>query len=51
MLTYTTECGFPCLCENCRNVAGVNLLAKRKRDPELQEDKNITSSGTSSLIK
>ena len=33
MRNFMTTCYFPCLCEHCRTVVQVNLLAKQKRCP------------------
>jgi Zn finger protein HypA/HybF involved in hydrogenase expression len=33
MRNSTTTCFFPCLCENCRSVVQVNLLAKAVKCP------------------
>jgi len=34
MRNFMTTCYFPCLCEHCRTVVQVNLLAKQKRCPQ-----------------
>src|SRR5438034_3606118 len=34
MANHGTTCFFPCLCEGCRNLVQVNLLAKEIRCPE-----------------
>lgn len=34
MVDFMNTCYFPCLCEHCRTVVQVNLLAKQKRCPQ-----------------
>lgn len=41
MFDFMTTCYFPCLCERCRAVVQVNLLAKRKRCPQCKSTKVI----------
>lgn len=33
MLNFTTFCGFPCACESCHQVVGVNLLDREAHCP------------------
>lgn len=39
MGNFMTTCYFPCLCEHCRTVVQVNLLAKQKRCPQCKTTK------------
>ena len=41
MRNFMTTCYFPCLCEHCRTVVQVNLLAKQKRCPQCKTTKVI----------
>ena len=38
---FMTVCYFPCLCESCRAVVAVNLLAKQRQCPECKSSKVI----------
>ena len=39
MANFMNTCYFPCLCERCRMVVQVNLLAKRKQCPKCRMTK------------
>jgi hypothetical protein len=39
MMSFQTTCYFPCLCEHCRNIVPVNLLAPEPRCPQCDATK------------
>ena len=41
MFNFETMCCFPCLCERCRTVVEVNLLAKQRRCPQCNSKKVV----------
>lgn len=41
MLNFMTTCYFPCLCEHCRTVVQVNLLAEQRWCPQCKSTKAI----------
>ena len=49
MFTFTYECFFPCLCENCNDVVEVNLLEEIPHCP-ICENENIIAYDHSSVV-